>query len=535
MLYLLSQTIDQAATRHPDAEAVCCAGQRMSYGELVMRANQLAHLLREQGVRRGDRVGLLMNKRLEAVVALYGIMKAGAAYVPLDPNAPVARIAFIVQDGGIRHLLTENAKAKAVQEMLNMGVSLHSVVGVDSQVEPRVACFSWDDVVAAPHHEPVVGVIEQDLAYILYTSGSTGVPKGVMHTHRSALSWAEIAAQTYGLHANDRVSNHAPFHFDLSTLDLFSTAVAGATMVIIPEMYTKLPASLSKLIEDEQMTVLYTVPFALIQLLLHGALDKRDLHRVRWVLFGGEPFPPKHLRALMAALPAARFCNVYGPTEVNGCTYYMIPASLPETDEPLPIGGTYGNAEALVVDAHDAPVAPGDVGELLIRSPTMMRGYWQRPDLDAKAFYHRPVFGHHVDVFHRTGDLVRERPEGGFDFLGRKDRQIKTRGYRVELDEVEAALLQHDDVEAAAVYGVPDEHGSQHIEAAVIGRPPALLEETVLVQHAKKLLPSYAVPERIKILDTFPRTSTGKIDRLALRAKALEGKDQHEEANKPPA
>ncbi|MGH7504591.1 MAG: AMP-binding protein, partial [Longimicrobiales bacterium] len=323
-------------------------------------------------------------------------------------------------------------------------------------------------------------------------------------------------------HAGDRLSNHAPLHFDLSTLDYFAGAVAGATTVVIPEPHTKLPASLSKLMEDERLTVLYTVPFALIQLLLHGALGKRALPELRWVLFGGEPIPPKHLRALMTALPQAKFANVYGPTEVNGVTHYPIP-SLSEDDEaPIPIGRPYGNVEMMIVDAEDRPVAPGEPGLLLIRSPTMMRGYWGRSDLNAKAFFRRRAFDLYEDVFHRTGDLVRERPDGNLDFLGRKDRQIKTKGYRVELDEIEAALLQHASVEAAAAFPVADGGGSQRIEAAVTLRAGEAADAGELMKHAASHLPPYAVPERIAIVRAFPRTSTDKIDRMRLQAMAAQ-------------
>ena len=521
MLYLLSQAVDRAAGRDPAHPAIRYGGRTLTYGELAARSNQLAHALVDDGVRRGDRVGIFMPKRLESAIAIHGSMKAGAAYVPLDPAAPAARIAFILRDCGIRHVITEPGRLPVLRQAVGDD-PLDTVLGTPSAEGCARRALTWEDIAASPATLPDTGTMEQDLAYILYTSGSTGVPKGVMHTHRSALAFAEIAAHTYGLHAGDRLSNHAPLHFDLSTLDYFAGAVAGATTVVIPESHTKLPASLSKLMEDERLTVLYAVPFALIQLLLHGALEKRSLPALRWVLFGGEPFPPKHLRALMAALPQAKFVNVYGPTEVNGVTHYPVPPLADGDDAPVPIGMPYGNVETLIVDAGDTPVEPGEAGLLLVRSPTMMRGYWARPDLNARAFYRRPVFGLYEDVFHRTGDLVRERPDGNLDFLGRRDRQIKTKGYRVELDEIEAALLQHPAVEAAAAFPVDDGDGSQRIEAAVTLRAGAALSAAELTHDAASRLPPYAVPERLAILREFPRTSTDKIDRLRLQAMAAE-------------
>jgi acyl-coenzyme A synthetase/AMP-(fatty) acid ligase len=337
-----------------------------------------------------------------------------------------------------------------------------------------------------------------------------------MHSHRSALAFAETAAATYGLTGEDRLSNHAPLHFDLSTLDYFSSAVVGATTVVIPDAYTKMPASFAGLIEAERLTVLYAVPLALTYLVLHGALEKRDLSSVRWVLFGGEPFPVKHLRALMAALPAARFSNVYGPTEVNGVTYWVLPRQLPEGDDPLPIGEPYENVEAIVVNRDGEQVADGHSGELLVRTPSMMRGYWGRSDLNERVFQTRTVTDGYDDVYLRTGDLVRRRADGLLEFLGRMDRQVKIRGYRVELDEVEAALLTHDAVESAAVFAVPGADGSSGMEGAVTLRTPACVDAEALEAHLARILPRYAMPDRLAILDAMPRTSTGKIDRHAL-------------------
>jgi acyl-coenzyme A synthetase/AMP-(fatty) acid ligase len=312
------------------------------------------------------------------------------------------------------------------------------------------------------------------------------------------------------------MSNHAPLHFDLSTMDYFSSALAGSTTVIIPEACTRLPASFAALIESERLSVLYAVPLALTQLLLHGAIEQRDLSSVRWVLFGGEPFPTRHLRSLMAALPSARFSNVYGPTEVNGVTYWIVPPLAPDDDSPIPIGQPYPNVETRIVDADDELVADGEPGELMVRTPTMMRGYWGRPDLDARAFWSRRVHGHLEDVFHRTGDLVRQRDDGLLEFHGRRDRQVKARGYRIELDEVEAVMAAHVSVESAAAFAVADGDGALHVEGAVTLREGHELTRDALRTHLAADLPSYAIPARIEFFVVFPRTSTGKIDRREL-------------------
>jgi amino acid adenylation domain-containing protein len=520
MLYLLPQTVDRAAGRFPDKEAVRCGGQSLTYVELAQRSDSLARTLRSQGLDRGDRVGIFMNKSVASAVALYGIMKAGGAYVPLDPFAPVSRVAFVIRDCGIRHLVTTDLKLDQTDLLAEETGDLTHLVGASER--EGYQCLTWEQACADTGADvPSPPLTEQDLAYILYTSGSTGTPKGIMHTHRSGLSFALWSAHTYGLTPEDRVSNHAPLHFDLSTFDFFAAAAAASATVIVPEAIARFPADLSSLMARERLTVWYSTPFALIQLLQRGALEKRDLGSLRWILFAGEVFPTKHLRELMARFPHAAFSNLYGPTETNVCTFYHVPPLPEEMEEAIPIGIPCENVEPLVLDGDGKPVAQGEAGELLIRGGVVMRGYWGRPDLNERCFHRRKTFdGAYEDVFYRTGDLVRPLPDGNLLYLGRKDRQIKTRGYRVELDEVEVALLSHPDVEEAAAYPVPDGGGSNLIEAAVTARNGATgVTADGVLGHAAGRLPSYALPVRLTVVDAFPRTSTGKIDRRALLSR----------------
>ncbi|MBE9028847.1 amino acid adenylation domain-containing protein [filamentous cyanobacterium LEGE 11480] len=525
MMYHLSQILDRSAAQFADREAFRCDGAGITYRTLQQQANGLAHWLVDQGVKRGDRVGIYLNKSLETAIAVYGIWKAGAAYVPLDPSAPITRTAEVINHCGIRHLLTQKSKRAQLPAILAACPALNYVLGIPDQIELPEAIHrcDWSDL-TLDATAPKLHLMEQDLAYIMYTSGSTGTPKGIMHTHRSGLNYAQMAATIYGLKYTDRLGNHSPLHFDMSTLDYFAGPLVGATTVIIPEAYTKLPASLSQLVQDEELTVWYSVPFALIQLLLRGVLDERNLRSLRWVLFGGEPYPAKYMYDLMAKLPQAQFSNVYGPAEINQCSYYHVPALTNETSDTAavaPIGKIWPNAEARVVNEQDELVPAGAIGELLVRTPTMMNGYWQRPDLNEQAFY-RCTIAHQAAVFYRTGDLVQQQTDGNYQFIGRKDRQIKARGYRIELDEVEAALVGHPQVEAAAAYAVPHAAHSQQIEAAVILQADSQLAADDLISHAAAHLPTYAVPKKLIIAPNLPRTGTGKIDRTALKQQALQ-------------
>lgn len=518
----LPQNVDKHAQCEPGRLAIRFLDQTLSYAELSVQSNQLANALAARGVCRGDRVGIYMEKSLRTPVAMHGIMKAGAAYVPLDPGAPPERIAAMINDCGIGHLLCSDARSRALARLRASVAARLCVWGVQSGKSAGYENVSWAEIESADGAAaPAVRMSGADVAYIIYTSGSTGQPKGIVHTHDSSHAFSRWAAAEYGLASSDLLSNHAPLHFDLSILDYFSGAVAGCGTSIIPEEFTKLPSSYAALIAAQRMTVLYTVPFALVQLLLRGNLGAHDFGSLRWVIFGGEPMSTKHLCALMKIWPQARFDNMYGPAEVNGVSHYEVPA-LDGDETSIPIGPLGSHVEGLIVDDADAEVVPGDVGELLVRTPSMMSGYWARPQLNALAFHRRGQPPDAVDVFYRTGDLVRADEAAVLHFLGRKDRQVKVRGYRIELDEVEAILAQHPAVEeAAAVTGV-DNSGALSIEAAVTFKDRAcVVTPQDLTSHCRTLLPGYAVPGRITPLPTFARTTTGKIDRRALRDRLV--------------
>lgn len=524
MAYLIQHAVEHSAEKLPEQDAFRFHGEGMSYAQLNRRANALAAELVKRGVKPQDRVGIFMNKSLHLPVAVYGILKAGAAYVPLDPTSPVARLDFILRDCGIRFLITQKNKLRVINQVPDVENRLEGLMGIEDTGDLKIKALSWTDIYAGEaDNAPSVRLMERDLAYVMYTSGSTGKPKGIMHTHSSGLAYAKLSAELYDVKPGDKLANHSPLHFDMSTFEFFSGPLHGATSVLLPEEYTRLPASLSKLLEDEKMTIWYSVTFALMQLLLRGVMEDRNLTNLRWVLFGGEPFPVKYLRELMQKLPNARFSNVYGPAEVNQCTFYHLPGVPDENMTSVPLGEIWENTSGLIIDENDNEIESNEPGELLIRSATMMQGYWGRPDLNERAFYTREPFADYKEVYYRTGDLVQRSEDGNLMFLGRKDRQIKTRGFRVELDDVESALLSHEAVEEAAVYPVPDEEGTQFIEAGVTLNTGQDANIQELIIYLKSKLPHYAIPRKLQIMEAFPRTGTGKIDRRTLQENAIAG------------
>lgn len=510
MLYTLAHIVENSAHLFPDKEAFRCGTDTLTYTELDIKTNQLAKHLVDSGVKKGDRVGIYMNRCIETAIAIYGIMKAGAAYVPLDSGAPRSRTLFLIKDCTIQFLITTPKQKKRISKLLEEESTLKQIIGYSDDLS--ITSFNWDFIFSIPlqnYHK--VNVLGKDLAYILYTSGSTGAPKGIMHSHNSGLAYAKLSSELYGLTPQDRVANHAPLHFDISTFGYFSAPLASATTVIVTDAHTKLPVSLGALISDEKISVWYSVPLALSQLLLSGVIEQYDFSSLRWVLYAGENFIIKHLKSLMKCWPKKMFSNIYGPTEVNQCTYYNFNASTTIGDY-VPIGNVWNNTEYKILDSEDNEVKKGESGQLLIRTATMMLGYWNEKNQTEKSFFKEVVADNIEKVFYKTGDAVRIDENGELAFLGRTDRQIKLRGYRIELDEVEAVLERHGSVQEATACLLNKSVDEQLLTAAVILMPNAQTNAAELLSHCKSQLPTYAIPDKIDVLDEFPRTGSGKID-----------------------
>ncbi|MFI5372273.1 MAG: amino acid adenylation domain-containing protein [Candidatus Eisenbacteria bacterium] len=514
----LAALLRDAADRHPDRDAVVMEGRRLSWEALATASGRFARSLAEHGVRPGDRVGLWLPKSPDAIVALWGVLGAGAAYVPVDPGAPPARLGSIARDAGLASLVSRVDRAEGLVEAFPDGAPLRALWVTDRGAVPAtlggvpvVGADAWDTGSAYPLPDGRPG----DLAYLLYTSGSTGEPKGVAHSHASALAFVTWATATFGLTHEDRVSNHAPFHFDLSTFDLFATARAAAAVYPVPPRTASFPAAIARLYAETRLTVWYETPSSLALMLHRGGLADHDLTALRLLLFAGEVMPPRLLRELMTLAPGARFANLYGPTETNVCTWHEVTAP-PADDTPLPIGRACSGDTAHVLDERLAPLPAGTEGELWVSGASVMLGYWNRPERTAETLREVPLPDGGVTIAYRTGDRVRERVDGTLEFLGRRDHQVKTRGYRVELGEVETALLRHPAVVEAVVLALPDPEVGHRLAAVVVRAGGAETGDTELREHCARLLPRYMVPESVTFRADLPRTSSGKVDRRAL-------------------
>jgi amino acid adenylation domain-containing protein len=513
----LATCLEASARRFPDRIAVVDPdGTSLTYRELNHRASCVAGMLHARGVQAGDRVGLLLPKSAAAVTAIFGILKAGAAYVPADFTAPAERNCSILGDCQVRAAFLD-PRCDGVLDRAGASIETLILVARDgrSTGSSLPNAVPWEEALASEPHTVEVERNPDALAYILYTSGSTGIPKGVMLTHRNALSFVDWCSSVFQPVEMDRFSSHAPFHFDLSVLDIYVSLKHGAALYLVSEDLGKNPKELAAFIEGQELTVWYSTPSILSLLAQFGGLEARDCSRLRLVLFAGEVFPVKHLRRITELWPGAEYCNLYGPTETNVCTFARIPLPIPpDRQTPYPIGPACSHCEPMILDEPGGVELPkGEEGLLYIAGPSVFPGYWNRPVENAAAFVERAG-----RRWYNTGDVVREEEGEGFVYLGRRDRMVKRRGYRIELGEIERCLYQHERIREAAVVSVSDANAGVRILAYLTPqpgeRPSIIAMKAFCAQH----LPAYMNPDVFAFVESLPRTSTNKVDYQTLRA-----------------
>lgn len=515
----LDQLLASSAQQHPDRIAVEeTEGEVLTYRELDRLSDQLRDRLIQLGVSPGDRVGIYLRKSIDTVASIFGILKTGAAYVPVDPGAPAARCAYIFSDCTVKVILIENRLVEnlsAELKNLNHQPTLIVLDGTGGGAYLKRALDDQPDEGSSA--EPAsLARTQDDLAYILYTSGSTGNPKGVMLSHLNALSFVDWCSEVFQPSESDRFSSHAPFHFDLSILDIYVSLKHGAKLVLVEEEIGKDPLRLARWIADKQITVWYSTPSILSFLAQYGKLEQYEFPDLRLVLFAGEVFPIKHLRLLKDLLRKPRYFNLYGPTETNVCTYYEVPATIPsELTKPFPIGKACSHYQdkIKVVDEQGQVVEPGQEGELIAGGPGVMHGYWNLPERTANAY----LVDASGERWYKTGDVVYEDEDGNYLYVSRRDRMVKKRGYRVELGEIEAGLYKHPKVEEAAVIALSSEENGVQIKAYLSfkgGQSPSRIE---LKRFCAEKLPIYMIPDFFSFMDSLPKTSTNKIDYQKLK------------------
>ena len=480
--------LQNAASKYPrQIAAEDTSGNKLSYSDLNEDAEKIKDVLIQNRLSTGTRIGILLPKSLKCLSLIYGILKSGSAYVPLDSKAPILRNAGICKDCQLQALFIEK---KAVTDFF---LTCHKT---DSYKEIEVSTG-----LSLLIFESKKEISSEELAYILYTSGSTGSPKGVKHTHKSALAFIEWCFKQFAPTSADRIASLAPFHFDLSVFDLYVSAMAGSTLLLLDERIAANPLLLAETLSEKEVNILYATPSALSHLCAFGKMQKHNFKRLRLVLFAGEVFPISNLKKLKEILPGTVMYNLYGPTETNVCTWFKIPSEIDSKQtEPFPIGKTCPYAEYKIVS---------ETGELLISCASLTCGYWN-DDSNTKKVFETDSGG---KTWYHTGDVVSLNKENDLVYLGRIDRMVKRKSYRIEPEEIENQLRKFEPILEAAVTTESKNHQTDTvITAHIVWREGHKMSSLDIINYCNTVLPVYMLPDNFKFHPALPKTSTGKIN-----------------------
>lgn len=505
---LVGDLLEQAAVRSPHQTALVCDAQRLTYGELDELADRCAQALRARGVQRGDRVVIWCANSVEAVVAIFGTLKAGAVFVPVNETTKPDRLEYVLRNCRARVLFAARRQLATLQRLRGEGL-VDAAVVVDAVAGDELAdgIDAWRQALAGarPDRPPRAG-IDRDLACLIYTSGSTGEPKGVMSAHHNVL-FAVGSITSYLQNTRDDVVISAlPLSFDYGLYQLLMTVSFGGTLVL--ERSFTYPAAFLERLAQERATGLPGVP-TMWALLLDMDLSAFDLGSLRYVTNTAAALPPSHVQRLRRAFPDVRIYSMYGLTETKR-TLYLPPEHLDE--RPGSVGIAIPGTEVWLEDDHGRRCGPNEVGELVVRGGHVMLGYWEAPEATAARFPPGPLPGERLC---RSGDLFTRDEQGFHWFVGRRDDMLKSRGEKVAPKEVENVLHELDGVLEAAVAGVPDDLLGQAICAFVVRRDPALTEAQVL-RHCRARLEDYKVPRSVRFVAALPKTATGKVHRASV-------------------
>jgi amino acid adenylation domain-containing protein/non-ribosomal peptide synthase protein (TIGR01720 family) len=493
----LAELFERQVERTPDAIAVEFEGERLTYSELNARANRLANYLRKRGVGAETLVGISMGRSADMVVGMLGVLKSGGAYVPLDPTHPKQRLAFMLEDAGVKVTLSEG---RLLERLPAHGAK---VICLDGE---------WQEIARESEAAPRSGTCGDNLAYVMYTSGSTGAPKGVSIT-QGAISRLVINSNYVRLGPADGVAQVSNSSFDVSTFEVWGALLNGARLVVLTADIALSPRQFAGQLRDAQISVMFLTS-SLFNEVARQAPD--SLGSVRHLLVGGEAVDPGWCREVLAGGPPARLLNAYGPTESTTFALWQEVRSVDENAKTIPIGRPLSNTRAYVLDDDMNPLPAGVVGQLYIGGEGLARCYWNRPDLTAERFVPDPFGGDPGGRLYKTGDLVRHLEDGRVDYLGRNDHQVKLRGFRIELGEIESALKQMPGAREAIVLASGDAPADKRLVAYMVcgpGPPPTTREVRSFITER---LPDYMAPSAVVIIDGLPLTPNGKLDRDAL-------------------
>lgn len=505
--------------------AVCMNEIQISYGEIYKCAFVLSSYLNKIiDSEHQECVGLFMPKCPMMVMAIYGVLLSGSAYVPMDVENPREKLHYIISDCAIKVIITTAEFLGRIEE-LKEGLKHQLKIIVlaedkaeDDTIDQKYGCYyitPLSQKVSTCEMMTNANVSPEDLAAVLYTSGSSGVPKGVMISHSAISAFTKWAVAYFNLDSSDRFISHAPLHFDLSLFDLFAAHRAGGATVLIPSGFSGNPKQVTNEITKQKITIWQSVPSMLTLLVKYGCMKTKNLN-VRHMLFAGEQMPIETLKGLSKIFINSNFHNIYGATETNDTFIYSISKEINEFPNPLPIGLPLPYVDFKIV-CSDKEENKCQQGELYVRTPTMMKGY-RNHDGDSMRLLATPKNEKKMKKYYRTRDIVKMLPDGNLLFCGRNDDIVKTNGYRINLLEIERCLQSYDQLNQSAVFALPDSELGNKIIAVVVPRLNAKVSVLALKQYCARKLPKYAIPHTFDITSfALPKTSSGKVDRKQLK------------------
>ena len=519
----IHQLFEAQVERDSNAIALIFEDKQLTYRELNNRSNQLAHYLQKLGIGAEVLVGICLEPSVELIVGLLGILKAGAAYLPLDPNYPCDRLNFMLEEAQVPILLTHSALS-----------TQHELRPLESTVSntPVIVCLdnNWD-IAQESKENPSSSVTSDNLAYVIYTSGSTGKPKGVAVPHK-AVNRLVFNTNYIKLDPTDRIAQASNTSFDAATFEIWGALLHGAQLIGISRDIILSPHEFALQLRQKNISVLFltTALFQQIARVVPQAFDS-----LKYLLFGGEAVDPRWVQKILKKAPPKQLLHVYGPTESTTFSSFYWVQDIPEAATSIPIGRPITNTQIYLLDEQLQPVPIGITGELYIGGDGLAQGYLNHPELTAEKFIPSPFSNEPGTRLYKTGDLARYQPDGNIEFLGRLDDQVKIRGFRIELGEIEAVLSQHPAVREAVVIVQEDVPGDKHLVAYIVPNPSQISSvkaqgcASLLRQFLKEKLPSYMVPSAYVLLESLPLTPNGKVDRRALPAAAPERDDIKED------
>jgi len=526
MARVLHDILYEAAVARPDKPAVLIRDEQRTYAQIQGEALRLADVLQACGVKRVDRVGCFLEKRLEKVTAIFGISLAGGVFVPIRRLSTASQAAHIVHDSGSRVLITTYSRLPMVAETLKETPDLKVVIAIGKPEEgkgaalPGVEVKDWSAALAAASVTPKLPrVVEPDLAAIMYTSGSTGSPKGVVFSHLNVVTGAYTVSEYLGITENDRLLSILTFGFDYGLNQLTTAFLKQASLVLLDYLF---PKDITNAVAKYGVTGLAAVAATWIQLVPTDDFNEAKMPTLRYLTNSGGAVPEEFVRQIRRKCPRAQVYLMYGLTEAFRSTY--LPPELVDS-HPTSMGKAIPCEEILILGPDGNPVGPGEVGELVHRGPLVAQGYWNAPELTAKRYKRNPMQPSQVPIPEMavfSGDKVRIDADGFLYFVGRDDEMIKSAGNRISPTEVEDLMYKSGLVREAMALGVPHPKYGQVVYAIVVPAEGQSRDAAVLLAHCKKAMPAYMVPAHVEFRDALPRNANGKVDRSLIKKQVYE-------------